>query len=209
MSNKKSDSFKERFSSWENCYKNSKVENLPWYEKDLDRDLKNEITSKNLSVGNFLDLGTGPATQALQLAKYDFVITATDISPTAIENAKKLSNKIHFLVDDLLNSKLPDKKFDFIFDRGIFHVFDISQRPQYVKQIKRILKDDGFLFLKCMSINEKILPDDDMPHKLSKQEIIDTFNVDLDIEKIENTVFHGTLATPPKAWFVVLRNKVN
>jgi ubiquinone/menaquinone biosynthesis C-methylase UbiE len=180
---------------------------MPWYEKNLDHDLKNELESNNYNVGNFLDLGTGPGTQAIQLSKNNFDVTGTDISQSAIEKAKKLSNEINFLVDDILNSKLADKKFDFIFDRGIFHIFDVSQRPQYVKQIKRILNDNGILFLKCMSTVEKDLSDNNMPHKLSKQEIMDSFNIDFDIQKITDTVFRGTLEFYPKAWFAVLKKK--
>jgi len=207
MTSKEFDSFKENFTGWDNYYKETKVEDMPWYEKNLDHDLENEITSKNLNTGNFLDLGTGPGTQAIQLAKYNFEITATDISSSAIENAKKLSNEIHFLADDILNSKLSDKEFDFIFDRGIFHLFDVSQRPQYVKQIKRILNNNGILFLKCMSIDEKSIPDDDMPHKLSKQEIMDSFNDDFDIQRIDDTVFNEALGIKPKALFAVLKKK--
>ena len=180
MTNKELKSCKENFSGWDDYYKENKVEEMPWYEKNLDHDLENEITSKNLSKGRFLDLGTGPGTQAIQLAKRNFEVTANDISPSAIEKAKKLSNEINFLVDDVLDSKLSDGGFDFNFDRGIFHLFDVSKRPQYVKQIKRILDDNGVLFLKCMSIDEKNLPDDDMPHKLSKQEITDAFDDDFD-----------------------------
>ena len=199
--------FKENFSGWDDYYKETKVEVMPWYEKNLDHDLENEIKSKNLHAGNFLDLGTGPGTQALQLVKQNFEVTGTDISQNAIENAKKLSNEIHFLVDDILNSKLSDKEFDFIFDRGLFHIFDISQRPQYVQQIKRILNDNGLLFLKCMSIDEKNLSDNDMPHKLSKQEIIDSFSNDFDIQKITDAVFRDSLEFHPKALFAVLKKK--
>ena len=209
MSKKEFENFKETFPGWDEYYKETKVEVMPWYEKNLDSDLEHEITSKNLHSGNFLDLGTGPGTQALQLTKYNFEITATDISQSAIDKAKKLSNKVNFLVDDILNSKLSDKKFNFIFDRGIFHIFDVSQRPQYVKQIKRILNDNGILFLKCMSIEEKNLPDTGMPHKLSKQEIIDSFNVDFDIQRIDDSVFRGTLEFYPKALFTVLKKKSN
>ena len=205
VTNKELENFKENFSGWDNYYKETNVEIMPWYAKNLDHDLENEIESKILNTGNFLDLGTGPGTQALQLTKYHFKITATDISSSAIEKAKKLSNKVNFLVDDILNSKLPDKKFDFIFDRGIFHIFDVSQRPQYVKQIKRILNDNGILFLKCMSNDDKNLPDDGMPHKLSKQEIMDSFNDDFDIQRIDDSVFHGTLEFYPKALFAVLK----
>jgi len=207
MTNKELKSFKENFSGWDDFYKENKVEEMPWYEKNLDHDLENEITSKNLSKGRFLDLGTGPGTQAIQLAKRNFEVTATDISPSAIEKAKKLSNEINFLVDDVLDSKLSDEGFDFIFDRGIFHLFDGSQRPQYVKQIKRILDDNGILFLKCMSIDEKNLPDDDMPHKLSKQEITDAFDDDFDIQRIDDTAFNEAYGIKPKALFAVLKKK--
>ncbi|MBI1662852.1 MAG: class I SAM-dependent methyltransferase [Nitrosopumilus sp.] len=112
-----------------------------------------------------------------------------------------------FVVDDVLNSKLSDEQFDFIFDRGIFHVFDISQRPQYVKQIKRILKKNGFLFLKCMSAEETNIPDNDMPHKLSESEIREHFEGDFEIQKIKNSIFSGTLELELKALFVVLKKK--
>ncbi len=207
MTDKELEKFKEIFPGWENYYRETEVATMPWYEKNLDQDVENEIKLKNYNTGNFLDLGTGPGTQALQLVKYDFEVTGTDISQSAIEKAKKLSSEINFMVDDVLNSKLPDKKFDFILDRGIFHIFDISQRPPYIEQIKRILNDNGILFLKCMSIEEKNLADNDMPHKLSKQEITDSFGVDFNIEKINDAVFSGNLEMNPKALFAVLKKK--
>ena len=209
MTDKELENFKETFPGWDEYYQKTEVEVMPWYEKNLDHDLEYEIKTNNYNVGNFLDLGTGPGTQALQLSKYDFNVTGTDISQSAIENAQKLSNEINFLVDDILDSKLADKKFDFILDRGIFHIFDVSQRPQYVKQITRILNDNGILFLKCMSVVEKNLVDDGMPHKLSKQEIIDSFDVDFDIVKIIDSEFRGTLEFYPKSWFAVLKKKSN
>ena len=197
--------FKEKFSDWNTYYKDNKIEEMPFYEKNLDHDLENEIISSNLNKGRFLDLGTGPGTQAIQLAKRGFDVTATDLSENAIDKAKKLSNEINFVTDDFLNSKLPDKEFDYIFDRGCFHVFEISQRKNYVKQIKRILDDNGILFLKCMSKDEKNLPDDDMPHKFSKQEIIDIFSNDFVILGIKDSVFQGTLDQFPKALFTVMK----
>jgi len=197
--------FKEKFSDWNTYYKDNEVEKMAWYEKNLDHDLENEIISGNLSEGRFLDLGTGPGTQAIQLAKRGFVVTATDLSENAIDKAKKLSSEVNFVTDDFLNSKLPDNEFDFIFDRGCFHVFDISQRQNYVKQIKRILDDNGILFLKCMSIDEKNLPENEVPHKFSRQEIIDIFSNDFDIQSIKDSVFQGTLDQFPKALFIVMK----
>ena len=60
-----------------------------------------------------------------------------------------------------------------------------------------------------MSIEEKNLPDNDMPHKLSKQEIMDSFDVYFDIVKIIASEFRGSMDFYPKSWFVVLKKKSN
>jgi len=46
-----------------------------------------------------------------------------------------------------------------------------------------------------------------MPHKLSKQEIMDSFNDDFNIQSIGDTVFLGAHELKPKALFAVLKKK--
>jgi SAM-dependent methyltransferase len=193
---------------WDSFYKENKVEEMPWYEKNLDLDLEYQINFMNLTKGKFLDLGTGPGTQAIQLDKLGFEVTGADISKSAIYKAQQLSSKVSFVVDDILNSSFPDNAFNFILDRGCFHVFEPSLRKIYLNQIKKILKDDGILFLKVMSIEEKGLPEDEGPYKFSKQEIIDTFEKDFEIIEIKPTVYYGTLEPLPKALFAVIKQKI-
>ena len=198
---------KKEFPDWDSYYKENKVEKMPWYEKKLDPDLENEIKSRKLDGGKFLDLGTGPGTQAIQLANLGFETTGSDLSENAILKAKKLSSKVNFVKDDLLKSHLPDEEFTYILDRGCFHVFEPEERPEYVTQIKRILAKNGIFFLKCMSGKEKDLSDDKGPHKFSQHELRDVFSEDFQIESIKETVYHGTLNPLPKALFAVLRKK--
>jgi hypothetical protein len=40
---------------------------MPWYNENLDSDLEEEFERRKVSKGRILDLGTGPATQAIQL----------------------------------------------------------------------------------------------------------------------------------------------
>ena len=192
---------------WDSFYKENKIEEMPWYEKNLDLDLEYQINSMNLTNGKFLDLGTGPGTQAIQLEKLGFESTASDISKSAIDKAQQLSSKVNFVVDDILNSSFPDNTFDFILDRGCFHVFEPMLRKDYLNQLKRILKDDGILFLKVMSIEEKGLPDNEGPYRFSKQEILDTFENDFEVKEIKSTVYYGTLDPLPKALFAVITQK--
>jgi hypothetical protein len=39
---------------------------MPWYNKNLDSDLEEELEKRKITKGRILDLGTGPATQAVQ-----------------------------------------------------------------------------------------------------------------------------------------------
>jgi len=195
----------KKFRDWDAYYKENKVEGMPWYNANLDSNLENYIKLNNLHGRKFLDLGTGPGTQAIQLERLGFDVTGTDISENAIIKARKLSSKVRFLTDDFLNSKLTDKEFDYIFDRGCFHVFEEEQRKLCIKQYSRILSDDGILFVKCMSVDEQDLSEDEAPHRFSKQEIIDSFSSDFEILDIGTGVFVGTLEKPPKAWFVVMK----
>jgi methylase of polypeptide subunit release factors len=108
------------FPDWNNLYNTQNVETMPWYNENLDPDLEEELERRKISKGRILDLGTGPATQAIQLAKRGLEVTGSDVSEAAIGRARELyvhNNKdkeINFRVDNILNSKLKDKMFDYV-----------------------------------------------------------------------------------------------
>ena len=198
------------FPDWNNLYNTQNVETMPWYNENLDSDLEGELEKRKISKGRILDLGTGPATQALQLAKRGLKVTGSDVSEAAINKARELhlhnnannkNMKIDFIVDDILNSKIRDKMFDYVFDRGCFHVLPIDKRPVYIKEIKRILDDRGILFLKCFSIKE---PRQEGPYKFSEDGIRQLFRNDFIIMSVKDTAYQGTLDPLPRSLFVVM-----
>jgi SAM-dependent methyltransferase len=194
------------FPHWNDLYANeTSVGSLPWYDKDLDNDLKKHLRTTKISKGRFLDLGTGPATQAIELSKLGFKVTATDISENAITRAKWMSKGIEFIVDDILESKLKEDSFDYIFDRGCFHVLQPSFRQRYVNQVSRLLRDGGLLFLKTFSAKEPLRGGG--PYRFSIDEIDSIFSDRFVRESFKETVYQGTLDILPKALFVVLRKK--
>ena len=196
------------FPDWETLYKTQKVETMPWYNENLDSDLEKELAERKIITdGKFLDLGTGPATQAMWLAERGFKVIASDLSEAAISRAKKIYSKeknVNFVVDDILNSKLNDNEFDYIFDRGCFHVLLPADRKKYINKIKKILKANGILFLKCFSDKE---PRQEGPYKFSQDEIRDLFSESFQIHSVKETVYQGTLDPFPKALFVVMINR--
>ena len=197
------------FPHWNNLYNTQNVETMPWYNENLDSDLDEELERGKISKARILDLGTGPATQAIQLAKRGLEVTGSDISEAAIRRARELygNNKdkeINFIVDNILNSKLKDKMFDYVFDRGCFHVLPIEKRSVYIKEIKGILDDDGTLFLKCFSTRE---PRQEGPYKFSETEIRQLFGNEFVIISVKDTVYQGTLNPLPRALFVVMNKR--
>jgi len=159
-----------------------------------------------MTKGRLLDLGTGPATQAIELSKLGFQVTAIDISENAITRAKRTSKKgIEFIVDDILESKLKVNSFDYIFDRGCFHVLEPSSRQRYVNQVSRLLRDGGLLFLKTFSAKKPSRGGG--PYRFSIDEIDSIFSHRFVIESFKETVYQGTLDILPKALFVVVRKK--
>ena len=189
--------------SWEEFYKQNEIEEMPWFEKNLDKDVELEI--REIRKGKFLDLGTGPGTQALELAKRGFFVTGSDIASSAIRSAQKMSNEVDFVTDDILESKFKNHSFDYILDRGCFHIFEHAQRRIYLNQINRILKEKGILFLKCMSKEETNLLEDQGPYKFTIDDIHHYFENYFKIIKSKKTVYFGKIRPLPKSLFFVMR----
>ena len=196
------------FPDWETLYKSQKIETMPWYNESFDSDLEKELNERKIiDNGKFLDLGTGPATQAIWLAKRGFKVIGSDLSQAAINRARKIyanEENVNFIVDDILNTKFNDNEFDYIFDRGCFHVLSPADRQRYIEKIKGILKVNGILFLKCFSDKE---PRQEGPYKFSQNGISDLFSESFRIASIKETVYQVTLDPFPKALFVVMINQ--
>lgn len=143
------------FPNWLEFYRDQPVEQMPWFYAELDPDLERALAAHRLDSGRALDLGTGPATQALALAKRGFVVTASDLSAHAIEQGRARATEhglqIDFVQDDILSTQLAGP-FDLVFDRGCFHVFAPEQRPRYVETLAALVAPGGLLFLKCFSV---------------------------------------------------------
>lgn len=198
---------RREFPDWEELYVGQSVETMPWFHPELDSDLKSALEKYAIDSGSFLDLGTGPGTQALALAELGFRVTGTDISATAVRKASAMAAEkkldLEFMADDILKTKLK-KKFDNIFDRGCFHVLEPEKRSEYVRLAAELLEPGGYLFLKTFSVEELM---EGGPYRFTPEDIRELFSRRFEVVSIENSVFRGTLSEFPKALFSVLRKK--
>lgn len=101
-----------------------------------------------------LDLGCGAGTEAVYLAEQGFQVTALDISPHALELARRLAalRKVPLATvqAEVPRTGLAAASFDFINDRSCFHVLEPA-RPQleaYAREVERLLVPGGILFVR-------------------------------------------------------------
>ncbi|WP_019502629.1 class I SAM-dependent methyltransferase [Pseudanabaena sp. PCC 6802] len=199
---------RHEFPRWEELYQEAQIESMPWFNPELDEDLRIALDELGLKDGSALDLGTGPGTQAIELARRGFSMTATDLSAAAIARAQQRVGqdglKIDWKQDDILDTCL-DRQFDFIFDRGCFHVLPPERRQDYVRTVGELLKMGSYLFLKCFS---RLQSGEQGPYRFTPEQIREIFGSQLKVISIKETVYQGTLKPLPQALFCVMQREM-
>lgn len=121
------------------------------FKKSMATDLVASVVKRhfNTTSGKIaLDLGCGTGPTAQTLHSLGFKTTGIDISPTAIELAKKMNQEVHFEVADVLSYQ---GKFDFIYDSHCFHCIVLeSDRRAFLDTIKNNLLAGGAAFIDTM-----------------------------------------------------------
>lgn len=133
-------------SFWTGIYES---EEPKWDLKAPANALKDVLPQLKLSKQRVLVLGCGKGHDAAFLAQAGHLVTAVDISPSAIEGAKKQYSHLsglEFLQADVF--KLPSQNFgpfDLVFEHTCFCAIDPAKRSDLVKVWKKLLVDDGHL----------------------------------------------------------------
>ncbi len=98
--------------------------------------------------GKLLDIGCGVGRNASWLAKQGFDVTGIDVSEVAITKAKDGSPDVNYAVCDVSNGlSFPDESFDYVIDILVSQLFTKEDFNRYVKEVMRILKNNGRLLL--------------------------------------------------------------
>jgi ubiquinone/menaquinone biosynthesis C-methylase UbiE len=99
--------------------------------------------------GAALDVATGGGHTALWLARQGWRVTAGDIAPRMLENAKKLARDAGFPIETKLfpaeNLPFLDCSFDLVTVRVAPHHF--SSPPRFIEEVARVLKPGGYFLL--------------------------------------------------------------
>jgi ubiquinone/menaquinone biosynthesis C-methylase UbiE len=126
--------FFQHIRPWMNPYK------FPWILERIERE------AATLAGGHLLEVGCGLGYDSLEFLKRGVRVTAIDLTPTAIELARR-----HFKiqgvepeeirVDSALDLSFPDDTFDAVWSNGVLHATGDPRRA--VAEVRRVLKPGG------------------------------------------------------------------
>jgi len=160
---------------WDQIYRKYPLEELGW-ELGKPRPILREYVEKGLvKQGKALDICCGAGTNTVYLAEKGFEVTGVDISPTAIEYAKKKAAQakinVTFKVQNFLELPFEAEEFDFVFDMGCFHHVKPEDRATFINGVHRVLKKRGNYLLTCFSYKNG-----HAWNHFTKQQLVDLFS---------------------------------
>jgi len=150
-----------------------------------------------------LDSGCGTGEHALMLAERGLAVVGVDIAPTAIGRARQKAVDrglgVRFEVGDVLALDRLGLSFPTVIDSGVFHTFDDTDRPSYVRSLASVLEPSGVLHLLCFS---ELTPGTWGPRRVTQAELREAFADGWRIDRIEAARFdvREGLADQPHAW---------
>jgi len=190
--------------SWNESYASGQ---LPWDTGQPEPLLVEIITSGAVTPGSTLEIGAGTGTNAVWMAERSFDVLGIDVAPLAVERAQaKMEGRTlrcRFAVSDFLVAPPPGGPFQFVFDRGCFHVFDEPrEREQFAAQVAAVLIPGGF-WLSLLGSTEGP-PREIGPPRRSAREVSLAVEPALEIVNLRSAEFRGSDA---KAWFCLSRKR--
>ena len=140
-------------SHWEIVYATKRPETVSWYRPHLETSLALiDRVASSLSAP-IIDVGGGASTLVddLLLRGYDNV-TVLDISRAALDIARRRldlnAGRVHWIVADILDTKLAPGAYEIWHDRAVFHFLTQPEdRTAYVRQLGHALKAGGHVVI--------------------------------------------------------------
>ena len=190
--------------SWNDSYASGQ---LPWDTGQPEPLLVEFVKSGAVTPCPALEIGAGTGTNAIWMAERGFDVLGVDISPLAVESARakieERALRCRFAACDFLAAPLSGGPFQFVFDRGCFHVFDEEgERQRFAAQVAAALAPGG-LWLSLIGSTEG-QPREAGPPRRSAREVTLAIEPALEIVELRSAEFSGSNA---KAWLCLSRQR--
>ena len=179
---------------------------MPWDTGIPDPMLVEMIESGAIAAGRTLEIGCGTGTNAIFLAQHGFNVLGIDISEIAIERARaKAHGTCRFEAVDFLAGPPTGGPFDFVFDRGCFHVFDgEDERVRFAQNVAAALVEGG-VWLSLIGSTEGA-PREEGPPRRSAREVMRAIEPSLELVELRSTEF-TVYEARLKSWLCLSRTR--
>lgn len=135
------------------------------------------VASEGGFAGAVLDAGCGTGENALYVASLGLPVLGVDVAETALAIARAKAAdrgiKVEFAVADAFGLVRLGRTFETVLDCGLFHTFDVGERPGYVASLASVIEHDGTLYVLCFS-DDGLGPGG--PHPISEDALRAAFN---------------------------------
>jgi SAM-dependent methyltransferase len=169
------------------------------------------LADRGLLAGQVLDAGCGTGEHALLAAARGADATGVDLSPQAIEQARRKAAQrglaARFEVADALDLAPLGLSPDTVIDSGLFHVFDDDGRTRYVRSLAALLRPGGTCYLMCFSEHT---PGSAGPRRVRQEELRAAFAAGWEITSITAEQFElgpGFPVRAAAAWLATISRR--
>ncbi len=155
---------------WDERYRTGQT---PWETGQPSSELRRVVTETPIAPCRAVELGCGTGANTLWLGQQGFDATGLDLSPLAVERARRRAReagvRVSFLEADVLcpPGELTGP-FDFFFDRGCYHAVRREDVQGYLQTLRRLTPPGSLGLVLAGNARE---PHDPGPPVVTEQEV--------------------------------------
>jgi cyclopropane fatty-acyl-phospholipid synthase-like methyltransferase len=183
--------------------------NIPWDSGKPSEELLRVLDAAKLTGKTALEIGCGTGTNAIELARRGFEVTAVDCVEQAISIARGKASEakvnLDFRTADVLTQELGGP-YDVLFDRGVYHALRMADLAKFQNMLKRVSRRGSWYL--SLAGNAKETKSENGPPVVTEQEIRGELGSLFDIVELRQFRFWTNQpGFRPLAWSILMRRK--
>lgn len=190
------------------------TKNTPWDSGRPSEELKRVLAEHSIRPSDALEIGCGTGTNAVYLAQRGFAVTAVDVVPLALEQAKaraqRAGAKVDFSVGDVLAPLDLGRTFPFVFERGVYHHARQVGLDRFLATLERVTGPGSLYLVLAGNANDPADPDQGPP-RVKAEELCAELGRLFEVVQLREFRFDGVVIegqeVRPLGWSGVLRRK--
>ncbi|HYK93596.1 MAG TPA: class I SAM-dependent methyltransferase [Thermoplasmata archaeon] len=179
----------------------------PWDSGRPSHELVRRIEAGDLPGHTILEIGCGTGTNAVELARRGYQVTAVDLVELAVrkgrEKARAAGVEVAFHLGDVTRLELGGP-FDCVFDSGVYHGIRMRALPEFLAALTRLTRR-GSRWLSLAGNATEITPNG--PPVVTESEFRNELGGIFEIVDVRTFRFDLAPDFQPLAWSILLRRR--